>query len=66
MESNEGVAGSLMNIELYDLGLDYYQRFPSLIRGVSADQILAAAARYLDAERLTLAVAGPPGEGDGR
>lgn len=65
MESNEGVAGSLMNIELYDLGLDYYQRFPSLIRGVTADQILAAAGRYLDAERLTLAVAGPPGEGDG-
>jgi zinc protease len=63
MESNEGVAGSLMNIELFGLGLDYYQRFPSLIRSITPDQILDAARRYLHADRLALAVAGPPGEG---
>jgi zinc protease len=63
MESNEGVAGSLMNIEMFGLGLDYYQRYPGLIRAVTADQILEAARRYLDAEKMALAVAGPP-EGD--
>ena len=63
MESNEGVAGSLMNIEMFDLGLDYYQRFPSLIRAITPDQILDAARRYLHAERMAMAVAGPPREG---
>jgi predicted Zn-dependent peptidase len=45
------------------LGLDYYQRVPSLIRSITPDQILDAARRYLHADRLALAVAGPPGEG---
>ena len=28
LESNSGVAGALINIERYALGLDYYQRYP--------------------------------------
>jgi zinc protease len=60
MESNEGVASSLMNIEMYGLGLDYYQRFPGLIRAVTAEQILETAREYLHPEKLALAVAGPP------
>jgi zinc protease len=60
MESNEGVAGSLMNIEMFHLGLDYYQRFPDLIRSITADQVLEAARRYLNPEKIALAVAGPP------
>ncbi len=63
LESNEGVAGTLMNIELFNLGLDYYQRYPGLIRAVTADQILEAARHYLNVERMALAVAGPPEEG---
>jgi zinc protease len=59
LESNEGVAGALMNVEMYNLGLDYYQRFPGLVRAVTADQILETARRYLHPERLALAVAGP-------
>jgi zinc protease len=60
LESNEGVAGSLMNIEMFDLGLDYYQQFPGMIRAITADQILEAARHYLHAEKMALAVAGPP------
>jgi zinc protease len=60
MESNEGVAGSLMNIEMFGLGLDYYQRFPGLIQAVTAEQILETARQYLHPEKLALAVAGPP------
>jgi zinc protease len=48
-----------MNIELFGLGLDYYQRFPGLIRAVTADRILETARRYLHPERMALAVAGP-------
>ncbi len=63
LESNEGVAGTLMNLELFHLGLDYYQRYPGLIRAVTADQILEAARHYLNADKMALAVAGPPEEG---
>jgi zinc protease len=63
LESNEGVAGAMMNIEIHDLGLDYYQRFPGQIRGVTAEQIMETARRYLHPDRLAMAVAGP-GEGE--
>jgi zinc protease len=59
LESNEGVAGALMNLEMYRLGLDYYQRFPGLVRAVTTEQILEAARRYLHPDRLALALAGP-------
>jgi zinc protease len=63
MESNEGVAGVLMNIEMFGLGLDYYQRYPVLIRAITTDQILETARHYLHVDRLAMAVAGPPEEG---
>ena len=43
LESNGGVANALLNIERYDLGLDYYLRYESLIRAVTPDQVRAAA-----------------------
>ena len=63
LESNEGVAGALLNMERYDLGLDYYQRYPDLIAGITADEILATAQRYLDPDRLAIGIAGPPEDG---
>lgn len=62
LESNEGVAGALLNIERYNLGIDYYQRYPGLIAAVTREQILQVARQYLDIERLAIAVAGPAGE----
>jgi zinc protease len=59
MESNGGVSASLVNLERYDLGLDYYHRYPDLVRAITVDQILAAAQHYFDPERLGIAVAGP-------
>jgi zinc protease len=64
LESNEGVAGAIAHMERYDLGLDYYQRYQTKIAGINRDQILAAAKRYLDTERLAVAIAGPDGSGD--
>jgi zinc protease len=61
LESNEGVAGALTHIERYGLGLDYYQRYPGLVAAVSRDQILQIGKRFLDPERLAIAVAGPDG-----
>ncbi|MGC9347913.1 MAG: M16 family metallopeptidase [Anaerolineae bacterium] len=59
LETNEGVARSLINIERYRLGLDYLQRYQSIIEAVTPDQVQAAAQRWLDAENLAMATAGP-------
>jgi zinc protease len=59
LESNSGVANALLNIERYDLGLDYYRSYPDLVRAVTPEQVLAAARKYLDPDRLAIAIAGP-------
>jgi zinc protease len=59
LETNEGVAGILSTVELFDLGLDYVQRYPDLIRAVTRDDILDTAREFLSAENAALAVAGP-------
>lgn len=59
LESNSGVASSLLNIERYDLGLDYFRRYPDMVRAVTPGQVLAAARKYLDPDRLAIAIAGP-------
>ena len=45
-ETNEGVAGSIGSLELYDLGLDYLQRYPSLIQAITRDEILEVAREF--------------------
>lgn len=59
LETNAGVASALLNLERYDLGLDYYQRFPDLIRGITREQVLEASRRYLNPEILGIGIAGP-------
>ena len=61
LESNEGVAGALVNIERYGLGLDYYQQYVGLIAGITREEILEAARRFIDPDRLAIAIAGPEG-----
>ncbi|MBN2147702.1 MAG: insulinase family protein [Anaerolineales bacterium] len=59
LESNAGVAAALLNLERYNLGFDYYHRYPDLIAAITPAEVLEAARRYLDPERLAVAVAGP-------
>jgi len=59
LESNGGVAGALLNLERYDLGLDYYRRYPDLVRAVTVEQVLKTAQQYLDPDRLAIGIAGP-------
>ena len=59
LESNAGVAGALLNLERYNLPLDYYQRYAEQIRAVTVEAVLAAAGHYLDPDKLAIAVAGP-------
>lgn len=59
LESNSGVAGALINIERYSLGLDYYRRYPDLVKSVTRADIVDVARKYVDPERLAIATAGP-------
>jgi zinc protease len=62
LETNEGVAGALLHIERFQLGLDYYQRYPDLLTAITADQVLETARRFLHPDRLAIATAGPRSE----
>ena len=59
LESNAGVASALMSLERFDLGLDYYRRYPDLVRSVTREQVLETARRYLDPERMVIVSSGP-------
>ncbi|NDJ53720.1 MAG: insulinase family protein [Chloroflexi bacterium] len=59
LETNDGVAGTLFNMELYDLGLDYLLNYEAMIDAVSIEAIRAAAAQYLNPDAYALAIAGP-------
>jgi zinc protease len=59
LESNSGVAISLLNIEHFNLGLDYFLHYPQLVQAVTAEEILQASRKYLAPDRLAIAVSGP-------
>jgi zinc protease len=61
LETNDGVAETLLDIELYQLGLDYLQRYPETMAAITAQEVQAVAQKYLSADHYALAVAGPPG-----
>ena len=59
LETNGGVASSISNMELHDLGLDYLQRYPGMINAITRDEVLEVAREFLSPERYALAIAGP-------
>ncbi len=62
LETNDGLASIITDLELFDLGLDYLQRFPDLIAELTAERVQAAAQKYFSTEQIAVAVAGPPAE----
>jgi zinc protease len=58
LESNMGVANALINIERYELGLDYYRRYEKMVQSVTTDQVAEAARKYLHPDKLAIATAG--------
>lgn len=65
LESNGGVANTILNLERFELGLDYLKRYPSLIRAITREEILQAAQKYIDPEKLLIVSAGPDGKVNG-
>lgn len=58
LESNGGVANALIKLERFQLGLDYYRRYPHLVMQVNPQEVLETARRYLQWENLVTASAG--------
>ena len=59
LESNEGAAGLLHEIEMFDLGLDYLEQLEGLIGGVDAEAVQEAARDLLCPDAYALSIAGP-------
>ncbi len=58
LETTQGLAQMLSDIELHGLGLDYLERYPSIIQRVGRDDIVDAIRRF-PTDAYALAVAGP-------
>ncbi len=59
-ETTFAIARALANLVIFDLPDDYFDSYRARIRAVSADGVLAAAARHLRPEELQLVVVGDP------
>lgn len=59
LETHNGVAATLLAIEEFDLGLDYLDRYPEIIAGISREQVREAARSHLDPETLAIGIARP-------
>jgi zinc protease len=60
LETNEGAAAVMGEIELYSLGFDYLERYPDIVRSLTREQVTEAARRWILPDHLVTAIAGPP------
>jgi zinc protease len=59
LETNDGVAGILVDLEWYGLGLDYVRRYISMVNALTAEEVQVVARKYLNPDAYVLTVAGP-------
>lgn len=62
LDSNEDIAGNLLNIAFYDLPLDYLDTFSDKVSAVTADDIRDAFRRRVDPEQWVQVRVGPADE----
>lgn len=62
LETNDGVASTLLNLEWNRLGLDYLHRYNDLVFGVTKEDVQRVAQKYLRPDAYVLSVAGPATE----
>jgi zinc protease len=58
IDSNSKIAGFALAVEVNSLGLDYVDRYPSIINAVTQEDILRVARKYLDTKNYVLVVVG--------
>lgn len=58
-ETNAHIARFLLSSELFDLGLDYSDRYPGIIRKITREQVAQVARQYVDTVNYTTVIVGP-------
>lgn len=58
MDTYAKIAGMLTAIEIYNLGLDYPQKYRGLINVVTREDILRVAKKYIDTDHMVIVVLG--------
>jgi zinc protease len=56
MDTSAKIAGMLVSIELYALGLDYPQKYAGIINGVTREDILRVAKKYIHPDQMVIVV----------
>jgi zinc protease len=59
LETNEGIASTILDMERYGLGFDYLQRYAGLVNAVTVPDVQEMAQKYLNPEVYAVAIAGP-------
>ncbi len=59
LSTTGGIAGALLDLVFYALGLDYLERLPALLETLTMETVRDAAWRYLDPTRMHIVVVGP-------
>ena len=59
LESHDGVAATLLAIEEFGLGLDYLDRYPEIIAGITREQVRDAVVQHLNPDVVAIGVAAP-------
>lgn len=56
MDTSAKIAGMLTSIEIYNLGLDYPQKYPAIINAVTREDIQRVARKYLQPDKAVIVV----------
>ena len=56
MDTSAKIAGMLTSIEIYHLGLDYPQKYLSMIKGITRDDVQRVANKYLHPDKMVIVV----------
>lgn len=56
VETDREVATRMAFLEFYDLGLDYFDKYPVYIKAVSKEDVLSAAKKYLHLDRIAIVI----------
>jgi zinc protease len=54
LERQTAIAGFILQMQIYGLGLDYPEKYPKLIGAVTKDDVLAVAKKYLHPDAVLL------------
>lgn len=63
MESNSGVANALLNLERFELEMDYYRKYADRVNRVTPEMILETAQSFINLDRLAVISSGTTPKG---